>query len=155
MLLHAYFTPFPLSECALYLSSYQPLANKKNTSLFLLFNSEYRIYWNIAKRIQAWNFRSYLTRHCLVWRKIGTFSRKFYNRQFKHGFIIEIHVSYFSWRNNHFDEIRGHLAILPFHSAQTRAFGLLGVHFGRKSIRFEVELLDMPNLHRVCQIWWN
>ena len=48
-----------------------------------------------------------------------------------------------------FDEIRGQLLILPFYRALTRASeGLLL----KKAIKFEVEVLQMPNFHRICLI---
>ena len=48
-----------------------------------------------------------------------------------------------------FDEIRGHLLILPFYRALTRASeGLLL----KKAIKFEVEVLHTPIFHRICLI---
>ena len=48
-----------------------------------------------------------------------------------------------------FDEIRGHLVILPFYRAQTRdSEGPLR----KRAIIFEVEVLDTPNFHRTCLI---
>ena len=48
-----------------------------------------------------------------------------------------------------FDEIRGHLLILPFYRALTRASEGLPQ---KKAVRFEVEVLHTPNLHRICLI---
>ena len=45
-----------------------------------------------------------------------------------------------------FDEIWGHLVILPFYRAQTRDFeGPLR----KKAIKSEVDVLDTPNFHRI------
>ena len=46
-----------------------------------------------------------------------------------------------------FTEIRGHLLILLFYRDQTRASDVL---LRKKAMKFEVELLDTPNLHRIC-----
>ena len=47
------------------------------------------------------------------------------------------------------NEIRGHLLILLFYRALTKApEGLLR----KKAIEFEVEELHTPNLHRICLI---
>ena len=48
-----------------------------------------------------------------------------------------------------FDEIRGHLLILPFYRALTRESKGL---FWKKAIKFEVEMLHKPNFHRICLI---
>ena len=48
-----------------------------------------------------------------------------------------------------FEEIRGHLLILPFYRAQAKASqGPLR----KKAIKFEVEVLDTSILHRICLI---
>ena len=48
-----------------------------------------------------------------------------------------------------FYKIRGHLLILLFYRALTRAFeGLLW----KKAIKFEVEVLHVSNFHRICTI---
>ena len=45
-----------------------------------------------------------------------------------------------------FGEIRGHLVILPFYKAQTRdSYGPLR----KKAIKFEADVLDTPNFHRI------
>ena len=44
-----------------------------------------------------------------------------------------------------FDEIRGHLVILPFYKIQTRDFES---PLRKRAIKFEVEVLDTPNFHR-------
>ena len=48
-----------------------------------------------------------------------------------------------------FDKIRGHLLILPFYKALTRASDSL---LRKKAIKSEVEVLHTPNLYRICLI---
>ena len=48
-----------------------------------------------------------------------------------------------------FDEIRGHLLMLPFYRALTRASEGL---FWKEAVRFKVEVLHTPNFHRMCLI---
>ena len=65
-------------------------------------------------------------------------------------FMIELNIlAKFHQEKTIFDEIRGHLLILPFYRALTRASeGLLR----KKAIKFEVEVLHKPNFHRICLI---
>ena len=67
---------------------------------------------------------------------------------YDHIVIIRIHVLTQSHEKIMiFDEIRGHLVILSFYRAQTRdSQGPLQ----KKAIKFEVDVLDTPNLHRIC-----
>ena len=44
-----------------------------------------------------------------------------------------------------FDEIRGHLVILPYYRAQTRDFE---GHLSKRAMNFKVEVLEKPNFHR-------
>ena len=46
-----------------------------------------------------------------------------------------------------FDEIRGHLLIILPYRAQTKASE---GPIKKKAIEFEVEVLDRPNIHRIC-----
>ena len=65
-------------------------------------------------------------------------------------FIIKIHIlAKFHDEIMIFEGIRGHLVILPFYRAQTRdSEGPLR----KKAIKFEVDVLDTPNFHRICLI---
>ena len=77
--------------------------------------------------------------------KMGKFSKN-EKRQYYHVFIIKIHISVkFYVKIMTFDEIRGHVVILSFCRAQIRdSEGPLR----KRAIRFEVEVLDIPNCHR-------
>ena len=48
-----------------------------------------------------------------------------------------------------FDEIRGHLLILPFYRALTKASKGLRQ---KKALNLEGEVLHKPNFHRICII---
>ena len=69
-------------------------------------------------------------------------------KQYNHVFIIKIHVlANFHEDSVIFDEIRGHLVILPFYRAQPRdCKGLLR----KRGIEFERGVLHTPNFHTIC-----
>ena len=71
-------------------------------------------------------------------------------RQYNHVFIIKIHVlANFHEDRMIFDEIIGHLVMLPFYRAQTRdSKGPLR----KRAIEFELGVLHTPNFHRTCLI---
>ena len=75
---------------------------------------------------------------------------KIEKRQFQQVSVIKMNIlAKFHQERTNFDEIRGHLLILPFYRALTRASeGLLR----KKAIKFEVEVLHTPNFHRICLI---
>ena len=79
--------------------------------------------------------------------EIGKFSKKSEKRQYNHVSIIKIHIlAKFHEKMMILGEIRGHLVILPFYRAQTRdSYGPLR----KKAIKFEADVLDTPNFHRI------
>ena len=87
---------------------------------------------------------------CGTNREIGK-NREIFNksekRQYDDVSIIKIHIlAKFHEKIMIFGEIRGHLVILPFYRAQTRDFyGPLR----KKAIKFEADVLDTPNFHRI------
>ena len=82
--------------------------------------------------------------------KIGK-SKKFWEKLRKVNFnrflSFDEHLGRVSGRKMIVKEIRGHLLILLFYRDQTRASDVL---LRKKAMKFEVELLDTPNLHRIC-----
>ena len=73
--------------------------------------------------------------------------KKSEKRQYNNVSIIKIHIlAKFHEKIMIFGEIRGHLVILPFYRAQTRdSYGPLR----KKAIKFEADVLDTPNFHRI------
>ena len=102
------------------------------------------------------NFRPKLTPNCQFLGKIGKsgkigkYWKKIKKMKFQQVSIIKINIlAKFHHEKTIFDEIRGHLLILPFYRALTRASeGLLR----EKAIKFEVEMLHTPNFDRICLI---